>query len=96
MGLVSGKIIVVLLLLFVSFGWALGNGYVSWAKSPYECLGGKRLTPVGEKLDWLWIGSLHLKYQAYKWGCDADHMYDPRVYLVENGVLVTRPNATPH
>lgn len=90
MGLVSGRVIIVLLLLFVGFGWALGNGYVSWSKPTYECFGGKGLTPVGDKVDWLWIGRLEIKYQPYKWGCDKDHQYDPAIYKVVAGMLVAR------
>lgn len=95
MGLVSGKIIIVLLLLFVGFGWSLGNGYVSYKGDGYKCVNGKWwYSEVPKQRLWA-VGKLSLFYQPLDFGCTAAERYDPQTYEVQNGALVPKPSATP-
>ena len=93
MGLVSGKVILVLLALFVALGWSIANGLVKYGASDYECYGGKSVQPVGKPLRWAWVGRMQLSYQPWEWSCDTDHRYNPKLYTIKDGALV--PAATP-
>lgn len=86
MGLTSTKALILALILFVSVGWGIGNGYITWQQDSYRCLGTGFYKAVG-KQPLVVIGRLHVMYQPYAWGCDQDHRYDPKQYHVRNGIL---------
>jgi hypothetical protein len=92
-GLISGKVLLLLLAVFITLGMSLASGLVSYGSSPFACYGGKSFQAVGSPVPWLWVGKLRLKYQPVEWGCDKDHQYDPSQYKVVDGIL--QPVATP-
>ena len=92
MGLVSGKVIMLLLAVFVAFGWSMASGLVKYGPSNYECYEGKSVQPVGPPQRWLWVGKVQLYYQPWEWSCDLDHRYDPGMYRVQDGLLAPKKN----
>ena len=88
MGLVSGRVIILLLILFVGFGWAIGNGFVRWEKDPYKCAEGKWFQSVVPQQRLMTIGALHLYYQPVSWDCREEAKYDPKQYHMVDGLLV--------
>lgn len=96
MGLVSGRVIIVLLILFVGLGWSVANGYVRWETDPYKCYYGKGYQAVVPRQRLVTIGKLHLYYQPLTWDCPEEQKYDTRVYKMQDGQLVPVPtNTTP-
>lgn len=88
MGLISGRLVIIVIIICVALGWSIANGLVTWNASDHACYGGKSIQPVGKPLHWLWVGKLQLSYQPWQWDCDKDHAYDPKQYHVVDGVLV--------
>ena len=87
MGLVSGRVILVLLLLFVGFGWAIGNGYVRWEKDAYKCAESKGFQGVVPQQRLVTLGTLHIYYQPMNFDCRDEAKYDPKIYRMESGLL---------
>ena len=87
MGLISGKVIIFLLALFVSFGMYAAYGFVQIKQDDYRCVFGKRWINVGGR-ETLWsVGSVHLNYQPKKWSCDETEKYNPKQYNNQDGQL---------
>lgn len=87
MGLVSGKVIIVLLVLFVALGWSAATGFVKFKRDDYRCVFGKHWEASGDR-QVLWsVGALHFYYQPVYWGCPETDRYDPLKYKNQDGLL---------
>jgi hypothetical protein len=93
-GLVSGKVIIALLILFVGLGWSIANGYIRWETDQYKCYYGKGYQAVVPQQRLMTLGKLHLYYQPLSWDCPKDQKYDIHVYKMQNGELVPLPSDT--
>ncbi len=80
--------------LFVSM-WQYGNGYLTVGRDKYNCFGGRHWYKAVDKQRLLSIGPANWYYQPWTWGCDSDHRYDPKQYVVQDGQLIPVPPKNP-
>lgn len=92
MGLLGFKpaLLITVFALLMYGAWGLGNGFVTWQTPAQACFGGYRLVTAVDKQPFFSVGKLTLKYQPWSWTCPKDDWYDPALYEVRNGALVTR------
>lgn len=89
MGIVGGKFLIFIIVIFIGLGVAISNEYVTWRKDDYGCYNGRGFYGDGTKRI-LAIGSLNFNYPVMAFGCNEDHHYDTSKYTVENGQLVPK------
>lgn len=94
MGLISGRIIIVLIALCLGLGLMIANGLVRWETDSYKCYYAKGYQAVVPLQRLATIGKLHIYYQPLSWDCPDDQKYDPHEYKMQNGVLVPVPTNT--
>ncbi len=88
MGLVGGRILILLAILILIIGVGVGDGYVSYKADGYRCSTGRRWYAAVPKQRLFAIGSLNFEYQPLTFGCDAESRYDASKYHMLNGELV--------
>lgn len=93
MGLISGKLVLVVVVMMIALGWSAATGFVKFQGDDYRCVFGKHFENAGDR-QVLWsVGSLHFYYQPKYFGCIDAERYNPKEYRNSGGLLT--PIATP-
>ncbi len=95
MGLISGRLIVVVVIFCLLIGWAMAVGDIRWQADSYKCLNGRRpIATVPKQRLWA-VGSLNFYYQPLSYTCPNDEQFDPKIYKVVDGQIQSLANPGP-
>jgi hypothetical protein len=92
MGLISGRLVLLVIILFVGVGYSAAVGLIAFHKEDYACYQGKWWYSDGEKKKLWSVGSLIFYYQPMNFDCKPDYRYDPKVYQIQDGLLTPKAN----
>ena len=85
MGIVGGKLLLLVLALFIGIGMALAGGYVTLHQDGYACLSGRKWLSDVPKQRLFAVGELNVMYQPLNFSCNEDNRYDPSIYRSVGG-----------
>ncbi len=88
MGLVGGRILILLVAIILAVGVGIGDGYTTWKGDDYKCSTGRWFySELPKQRIWA-IGHLNFFYTPMTFGCPKEARYSPSDYKMLNGELV--------